>query len=223
MIGVVIAVLDGEPYLAEAIASVRAQSAGDPELVVVDDGSTDATVAIAHELGARVLHTPAPRSGAPIGRRIGAAALDTPLLAFLDADDRWTPDKLERQLAALARDPDADAVLGGVRNFFTPEREPELRARLQLPPDQAVAPCWSALLIRRAAWDALAWDYDGPGETLQFFRLARERLRFTAVPGVVFERRVHGANWSLRDPALLRTEYLRVARAAVLARRAGTP
>ena len=220
MIGVVIAVHNGERYLGEAIAGVRAQTAGALELVVVDNWSTDGTAALARELGARVLSTPRRSDGPASGRQIGAAALATPLLAFLDADDRWLPDKLERQLAVLEAEPGLDAVVGGVRNFFTPDREEELRGRFKLPPDVAVAWAWSGLLIRRAAFARLDWRGDrGPVETVEFFRLARERLRFGAVEGVVFERRVHGDNLSVMDRPSLHSGYLQLARAAVLARR----
>ena len=220
MIGVVIPCRDGERYLGEAIASVRDQTVPVAEIVVADDGSADGSAALAESLGARVVRTPRPGSGAAAGRLAGAAVLATPLLAFLDCDDRWVPDKLERQTAALAADPALDGVIGGVRNFFTPEREAELRGRLALPPDLPAAYAWSALLVRRPAFESLGWDgIAGPGETLDFFRLARERLALGTVPGVVFERRVHGDNVTVMDRTALHADYLRIARAAVLARR----
>jgi glycosyltransferase involved in cell wall biosynthesis len=220
VIGVVIPCRDGERYLGEAIESVRAQSAPVAAIVVADDGSRDGSAAVARDRGARVVHTAVPGSGAAAARRAGIAALDAPLLAFLDCDDRWVPDKLERQLAALAEDPGLDGVVGGVRNFYTPGREAELQDRLALPPDLAAAYAWSALLVRREALASLDWEgITGKGETPEFFRLARARLRFGAVPGVVFERRIHGGNLTVMDRAALQADYLRVAREAILAHR----
>ena len=219
-ISVVIPCHDGERYLGEAIDSVRAQTVAVADIVVVDDGSKDGSAEVARAHGARVVGTPAPGSGAAVSRRAGIAAADTPLIGFLDCDDRWLPDKLERQLAALAADPGLDGVVGGVRNFYTPEREEELREQFALPPDLVAAYAWSALLVRRESLAAVDWiGINGKGETPEFFRIARARLRLGSVPGVVFDRRIHGDNLTIMDRAALQADYLRVARAAILARR----
>ena len=147
-------------------------------------------------------------------------ALDTELLAFLDADDRWLPGKLAAQRAALAGDPALDAVVGGVRHFLSPDRAAALAGRVALPPDQPVAHLFGTLLIRRTAWDRVARGGADLGDTLGFFTAARRVLRFGELPGVVLERRIHGGNWTLRERERLHAGYLRAARAAIVARRA---
>ncbi|MCW5891454.1 MAG: glycosyltransferase [bacterium] len=109
-VSVVLATHDGGRWLDETIASVRAQTRPDWELLVIDDGSTDDTPTIVARhaaADARVRHLPGPRLERAGARNRGVAAARAPWLAFLDADDTWLPAKLERQLAALERVPGA--------------------------------------------------------------------------------------------------------------------
>lgn len=92
--------------LAEAVASVRAQTLADWEMLVVDDGSSDGSAALARRLAAedprvRAMALPAPR-GAAAARNAAIRAGRGRHVAFLDADDRWRPGKLAAQAAALA-------------------------------------------------------------------------------------------------------------------------
>lgn len=218
MIGVVIACRDGAAYLAEALRSIAAQDVPH-EIVLVDDGSTDASAEIAIAHGARVVSSPGPGSGPATARRAGVATLGTDLLAFLDADDRWLPGKLAAQQAALGADPALDAVVGGVRQFISPDREAELGGRFALPPDEPVAYLLGTMLIRRSAWDRVAESGADLNDTLGFFGAARRMLSLGEIPGIVLERRVHGANWTVRERERLHADYLRAARAAILAHR----
>ena len=106
--GVVIPAFNAERYLERSIASVRAQTLAPARVVVVDDGSVDATAAVAERLGAEVIRQP--NGGPGRARNVAAAALDTQWLAFLDADDEWRPNALERYAAAIAACPDVHLV-----------------------------------------------------------------------------------------------------------------
>ena len=92
--------------LEATIASVAAQTFPDWEMLVADDGSTDATAAIAAAWAARdprVRPLPGPGREGPAGARNRAIrAARGRFIAFLDADDRWRPEKLARQLAFMA-------------------------------------------------------------------------------------------------------------------------
>lgn len=98
---------NAEPYIAETIRSVRAQTIAEWELIVQDDGSTDNTVAAARaaaEGDPRVRILTAPRGGRPaIARNRAIAHAQGEWIAFLDADDLYRPHKLETQLADLQR------------------------------------------------------------------------------------------------------------------------
>ena len=109
-VSVVIAAHNQADFLGETIESVLAQTFRDWELVVVDDGSTDATPTVAARYAARdarVRCLSGPRQERAAARNRGLAATTGPLVAFLDADDLWRPEKLARQVAALRADPEA--------------------------------------------------------------------------------------------------------------------
>jgi glycosyltransferase involved in cell wall biosynthesis len=103
-VSVIIPTYDREALLREAVASVRAQTYEDWELIVADDGSTDGTRAYLAAIDdARVRPLLLEHRGDTISAR--QAALDVARgrwIAFLDSDDAWLPDKLSRQLACLA-------------------------------------------------------------------------------------------------------------------------
>lgn len=118
-VSAIIVVLNGEAYLAEAIDSIRAQSLRDWELLIVDDGSTDGTVAIARSYCAseperiRLLAHPGNANlGIAASRNLGIKAARGRYVAFLDADDVWLPEKLADQVAIMDSDPGLGLVYG---------------------------------------------------------------------------------------------------------------
>lgn len=100
-VAVVIPAHDDAQTIGAAIDSVLAQSVPVAEIVVVDDGSSDGTGDIARRRGAGVRVLEQPCLGPSAARNAGVAATTSPLIAFLDADDVWHPEKIARQLAAL--------------------------------------------------------------------------------------------------------------------------
>lgn len=119
-VSVLVAAHDAAATLDEALASVAAQTAADWECVVVDDGSTDATVAIAKARAAadhRFRLLARRHEGVVAARNAGLAACRGAWVALLDADDRMHPRRLEAQLAAFAADPRLVALGTHVRYF----------------------------------------------------------------------------------------------------------
>jgi glycosyltransferase involved in cell wall biosynthesis len=102
-VSVVIPAYNAADTIGRALDSVAAQTAPPAEVIVVDDGSTDGTAAVVAartDLPIRLLASPG-RGGAAAARNLGIAAARGEFIAFLDADDEWTPDKLARQLAVI--------------------------------------------------------------------------------------------------------------------------
>ena len=98
-------------FLGEAIESVLAQDHPNLRIVVVDDGSTDDTAAVAAAYAGRgVRYLQAPQGGAGQARNAGLRATSSPLVAFLDADDAWLPHRVTAGVAHLDRHPDAALV-----------------------------------------------------------------------------------------------------------------
>jgi glycosyltransferase involved in cell wall biosynthesis len=122
LVSVIIPTYNRAGLVLEAVASVAAQTFRDFEILVVDDGSTDATPEVLASLeGVRVLRH-ACRRGVAAARNLGAVEALGEWLAFLDSDDLWLPEKLAWQMAYLADQPglllcqtDETWVRGGVR------------------------------------------------------------------------------------------------------------
>ena len=100
-VDVVVPVRDGARFITACLDSVRAQSRAPQTVVVVDDGSTDGTAAIAESHmerwpALRLVRTG--KRGLPHARNTGIANCQAPFVAFIDSDDVWEPDKLERQM-----------------------------------------------------------------------------------------------------------------------------
>jgi glycosyltransferase involved in cell wall biosynthesis len=222
LVSVMIGAYNAEPYLGEAIESVFAQDYEPIELIVVDDGSTDGTADVARSFGrVQVIQQENGGNGAARNRAVENASGE--LYAFLDADDRFTPGKLTLQKAALDADPGLDIVFGHVREFLSPELDDETRASLRPPAPEPMP--WTApnlMLVRRESFERV-----GPftttvrvGVTVDWFaRAAEAGLRYSILPEVVLERRLHTQNNGLRERAS-RSQYLEVIRQAMERRRA---
>lgn len=112
-ISVVIPAYNAAAYLPRCLKSVFAQTLKPEEVIVVDDGSTDNTAALAAELGAKVVTRP--NGGLSAARNTGIQNASCEWIALLDADDLWAPEKLERQAARVT--PNTVLVYTGTRFF----------------------------------------------------------------------------------------------------------
>jgi glycosyltransferase involved in cell wall biosynthesis len=110
-VSVVLATYNQAHWLAETIESVRAQTFADWEVVIADDGSTDATAEVVGRFARdhRIRCIAGAHAERAAARNRAIAASTGELVAFLDADDTWQPEKLARQVAALAAAPEAGA------------------------------------------------------------------------------------------------------------------
>ncbi|MFO1088007.1 MAG: glycosyltransferase family A protein [Hyphomicrobiales bacterium] len=119
-ISAIIPVRNGEAYIRDAIRSIEAQPIKVAEIHVVNDRSTDGTQSILEDLALRIpalrLHE-GPARGPGAARNVGLKAASGNVIAFLDSDDLWPPDKLERQLVRLAASPQVAMVSGFVTYF----------------------------------------------------------------------------------------------------------
>jgi len=178
LVSVVAIFLNAERFLDEAVRSVIAQTYPQWELLLVDDGSTDGSSAIARAWAEReprrvryLEHPGHQNRGMSESRNLGLQHARGEYLAMLDADDVWLPEKLARQVAILEANPAAALLFGAPLYWFGWTGQAEDRARdyvidLKLPLDRvheppalllsflqgtAPPPCPSDVLLRRSA------------------------------------------------------------------------
>jgi len=109
-----------------AVASALAASRDGDEILVVDDGSTDDTAAALAPFRGRIRHLPVAHGGAGAARNRGIREARHPLVAFLDSDDEWSPEKLDLQRALMQARPD---VAFSFSDFSVEDREGRVRPR----------------------------------------------------------------------------------------------
>ena len=180
LISVVIAFLNEEQFLAEAIESVRQQVYPNWQLLLVDDGSTDQSTAIAKRYaagsGGQIIyceHAGHANKGLSASRNHGIEQSRGELVALLDADDVWQPAKLAHQAAIFGEDLAIAMVAeascywfswqtADATDILTPVGAPADRAYqpteltgLLYPLGEGAAPCPSGLLFKKQAWQAV--------------------------------------------------------------------
>ena len=112
-VDVIMPTYNGARWISQAVQSVLGQTHKELKLYIVDDGSTDDTAKYAKGLSdERVTYIYQDNAGAAYARNTGIKASNSEFVAFLDADDFWTPDKLEKQLAVMDKDPEVGLVYG---------------------------------------------------------------------------------------------------------------
>ncbi|GAB4438348.1 MAG: glycosyltransferase family A protein [Anaerolineae bacterium] len=200
-VSVIIPVYNGEQYLAEAIDSVLAQTRPPGEIIVVDDGSTDGSAEVVAAYGEPVRYLRQANQGPSSARNFGVEQAKGELLAWLDQDDLWEPDKLERQIAYLEQNKNCEAVLGRAENFISPELGVAQRYLLARAVAQAGDVHIGVLLIRRPAFMRIGWFRTDCYQTdfaEWWARAQRRGLATATVSGVLLWRRLHINNLSRR-------------------------
>ncbi len=219
LVSVVIPVFDREHFLADAIQSVLSQTYRPLEVIVVDDGSSDGSVAIARSFP-EVHVIEQDHAGPSVARNRGIAASSGEFLAFLDADDVMPADKLERQVGYLNEHPAIGCVLGrqelllepGVQwpawCGITPElakRRPDIAELGEAPLMTMVVRAW--IFQRVGGFDPTYLH----GADADWLLRARQCAQVATLDAKVLHRRVHSRNLS-NDVQALRRSTFRVLR-----------
>lgn len=210
-VSVVMNCLNAERYLREAIDSVYAQTRGDWEILLVDNGSSDSTPDIAKSYDRRlrcIRNEQTVQLGEARNQALHAARGE--FVCFLDSDDRWFSDKLERQLAFFAEHPRIDFLHGNFDFIDANGRRTATGYRRKLPSGRVFGHVLrhcvinlQTVMVRKAALDrldelfdatlSLAEDYD------LFVRIAHD-TEFAYLHRPLAEYRVHAAQASARYP-----------------------
>jgi len=179
--------LNAGPFIAESIESVLAQTDNRWELLLVNDGSTDASTGVALEYAAAypdkiryITHEGGENRGASASRNLAARHAHGEYLAYLDADDVYLPEKLQRQVAVLDAHPEVAMLYAATQYWYSWSGRPEDASRdwtwrkygaepntVVAPPRMLIAflddggtvPCMGSVLVRRAAVERVGgWE-----------------------------------------------------------------
>lgn len=203
LVSVVIPSFNSERFLGEALASVSAQTYAPVETIVVDDGSSDDTAAVARaHPGIALIEQE--NSGPSAARNRGFAASRGEFIAFHDSDDTMTPDKLAVQVGHLLDNPTVGCVLaeqeliveeGAELPFWVegtevevvmPPRPPDLEDEPQVHP--------MTMVLRRETFERVG-DFDESMRAAEDFdwmlRAAEKEVEIARLPEVLLRRRVH--------------------------------
>ena len=211
LVSCIVPVYNGERFLAEALDSIAAQTHRRLELIVVDDGSTDGTAGVAAARG-EVRYFRQENAGGAAARNHGMRMARGELFAFLDADDLWPPEKLERQVARFAARPELEIAVAHVQNFWMPEVAAE-RSALEGHRRTQPIPGYTAgtLLARRETFARLG-EFAASlrhGDQTEWFLRAREAgAVIELLPEVLLQRRLHGGNVSRQHGQASLAQYL---------------
>jgi len=187
----IIPVRDGRAFIGEALESILGQSMRPREVLVIDDGSTDDTATEVRRFPI-VTYIRQETLGQAVAKNRGARLASSSHLSFLDADDLWTPRKLEWQLAAMSADPALEVVSGQMVQFRSGEAGERIVCSK---PSTAYLP-GLMLITRSAFWRVGAFSTQWKvGEAIDWWARALEAgVRSTATNEVVLMRRLHESN-----------------------------
>ena len=210
-ISVIIPAYNAEKYIAEAIESVLNQTVTVKEIIVVDDQSSDNTRTVIKSFpSVRLIQQS--HLGCAEARNRGIKESSGDWLAFLDADDLWVCDKLEKQLS-IAEQNNYQAVFGAIKVFISPDLTSHEKQKLCCPQDPQIGFHIATMLIKRDTIlkvgcfesrylaDFISWGH----------RLKELNIPSTILPDIVLHRRLHLSNTSRMKKQQLIRDYLTIA------------
>lgn len=223
LISCIVPVFNGERYLREALDSIFAQTYGTLEILVADDGSTDGTPGIVAAFGDRLRYLRQDNQGPAAARNLGIRSATGEFIAFLDADDLWHPEKLERQMARFRARPELDYCVTYCQNFWIPELKAEAERyrnhRISQPMPGFVT---GTLVVRRGMFELVGLFNSelGHGDSTQWFlRVAEQGAVMELLPDALTCRRLHSENRSRLRATASREEFLQIVKSSLDRRR----
>ena len=199
-VSVIIPAFNAERTLRETLESLRAQTTHVQDIIVVDDGSTDSTAALAQSYsGVTVVRQS--NGGAAAAVNAGLQLAKGDYIGLLDADDWWLPHSLAVHLHQLQAQPHLDVSLGWVSEFICPSMSPADAACFRPRPDQAA---WlaGASLIKHKAFERVG-HYDpatkGSGWIDWVDRARSAGIQFGMGSEIVLQRRLHTGSLSTSE------------------------
>ena len=219
-VSVIIPSYNAAKYLPEALESILNQTRKADEIILIDDGSTDNTEQLISSYP-EVIYFKQENSGTAAALNEGIKKSSGDILAFLDADDIWMPDKINLQLNALQQNPAIDMIFGWIEQFISPELAEQEKSKIEFQQGAMIGRHKSTWLIKREAFYKVGF-FKGSfalEEFLDWYMKAKENgLTEIIIEQTLARRRIHDSNAS-RLNKNLRKEFPRLLKAALDRRR----
>ncbi len=232
-ISAIIPAYNSAAFIAQAITSILKQSYPVYEIIVVDDGSSDDTLAVIKGLSGNIVYHKQENLGPAAARNQGIKMASGQWIAFLDADDQWTPDKIKKQLTILARYPELQLLAGDMaeidedNTLLTPSvlAKHQLLAGFQKDQGRPITNALAKLLdknfiptgtvlVRRDTLLAVGMFNETIhyGEDLELWAKIAAYYPMTCLPEILMLRRLHSHN-ATKASALMLTDSVKVMQA----------
>ncbi len=213
-ISTIIPLYNCSQYIGEAVQSVLDQTVPPSEIIVVDDGSTDESIAaVPNHPSVRVISRP--HGGLARTLNHGVECSQGSILTFLDSDDRWLPTKVEQQVALLHSPEKPDLIFSQTRVFHEGNDNPEKNEVVN-----GVGK--SAMMLRRSAFDRIGPfpEAEEAHDFIGWYARAREiGLSSHIIPEILYERRIHDSNDGILQQDRQRARYFSSIKAVLDRRR----
>jgi glycosyltransferase involved in cell wall biosynthesis len=197
-ISVIVPCFNCEVYVAEAIHSILNQTVKVDELIAIDDGSTDNSLEVLKTFGDKIRLFSQENKGVSETLNFGIRQSKGDYVAFLDSDDLWEVDKIERQLIDIQNNPEYSIFAGSVRQFVSPEIKEHNYSFNSAPTNSLTR---ITILVKKELFYAGGWFKEGSLiEFIEWVDLMRSKNE-----GIYFSQRVL-ASRRLRPNSLSQTK-----------------
>ena len=164
IVSVIIPAYNSAQFIAATIQSALAQTYADFEIIVVDDGSTDATLEVLNSFGQQIKVFSKPNGGPASARNLAIRNASGKYVAFLDADDLWMPEKLAEQVAFLESNPEVGMTFSEALMFAEVGGEKQIRGKIGFTGETSFCHLLlgdhipnSTVMMRRECVDEIGW------------------------------------------------------------------
>jgi glycosyltransferase involved in cell wall biosynthesis len=215
LVSCVVPVFNRAAFLADAIASIEAQTWHPIEIIIVNDGSTDDTASVIAAMGERVRALHQENAGPASARNRGTRAAKGDFIAFLDSDDEWLPEKLSVQMARFKARPDLEISLSQAEHWWIPELREEAETLDESFNSSGQTGGMPVAMIRRALFDRIGMLDESLRHldwTEWVMRAADSGAVIETLPDILTRRRIHHDNMSRNRAGEEPGERLQVAR-----------
>ena len=193
LISVIIPSYNGEKYIKECIESIQAQDF-DHEIIVIDDISTDSTVQIARQMGARVLVNDV-HKGQVAGKNTGIREAKGNYWLTIDQDDLLTKGALSRLVEEMKKSPDNYIIMAQLKDFCSPDTPDQQKF---VKPNPFYGILTGSTLFKTEVFDKIGFWQEGviTGDVIDLTnRLQKTNIQIKKIEFVSCDRRIHNANY----------------------------